>query len=81
LAKFVTFIDSQIKGTKQLWRYAISVGGSIALNYILLKLFVEHFGMLPTLAKIITTFIVVAYSFIIQKFFTFKTGKKQLERV
>lgn len=78
LAKFVTFTQSQLHGNKQLIRYAISVGGSIMLNYLLLKLFVEHFYLLPTLSKIITTLIVVVYSFLVQKFYTFKTGKKQL---
>ncbi len=79
LAKFVTFTESKIKGTKQLIRYAISVGGSIILNYLLLKLFVGHFNIYPTPSKMITTVIVVAYSFIIQKFFTFQTGKNQQE--
>ncbi len=78
LAKFVTFTQSQLKGKKQLYRYALSVGGSILLNYILLKLFVEHFKIYPTPSKIITTFVVIIYSFVVQKFFTFKTGKKQL---
>ena len=78
LAKFVTFTESQIKGTKQLLRYGISVGGSILLNYLLLNLF-HNYDIEAVRAKIITTFIVVVYSFIIQKFFTFKTGKKQLK--
>lgn len=78
LAKYVTFTQSKLHGKKQLMRYGISVGGSIILNYLLLKLFVEHFYILPTLAKIITTLIVVVYSFLAQKFYTFKTGKKQL---
>ena len=78
LAKFVTFTESKLEGTKQLVRYAMSVVGSIILNYVLLNLFVLHFNIYPTPSKIITTIIVVAYSFIIQKFFTFKTGKNQL---
>ncbi|OIP00408.1 MAG: hypothetical protein AUJ98_07625 [Bacteroidetes bacterium CG2_30_33_31] len=76
LAKYVTFTKSKLHGAKQLLRYAISVGGSIILNYILLKIFIEHFLILPTLSKIMTTVFVVIYSFIIQKFFTFKTGTK-----
>jgi putative flippase GtrA len=79
LAKFVTFTESQIKGTKQLIRYGISVGGSILLNYLLLNLFHNYFEIEAVMSKVITTFIVVIYSFIIQKFFTFKTGKKQLK--
>lgn len=80
LAKYVTFTASIIKGNRQLIRYAISVGGSILLNYLMLKILVENFGFYATASKMITTVVVVIYSFIIQKFFTFKTGKKQLTR-
>ncbi|RLD41053.1 MAG: GtrA family protein, partial [Bacteroidetes bacterium] len=79
LAKYVTFTQSPLKGKKQFIRYGMSVGGSIILNYILLKIFVEYFGIYPTPSKILTTSIVVIYSYVIQKFFTFKTGKKQLK--
>lgn len=81
LAKYVTFTASQLKGNKQLARYALSVGGSILLNYILLKLFVEYMHIYPTPSKMITAVFVVIYSFIVQKFFTFKTGKRQLEKL
>jgi len=78
LAKFVTFTDSQIKGKVQLWRYGVSVGGSIVIHYFLLKFFVEQLDFWPLAGKISAVSIVVVYSFLIQKFFTFKTGKKQL---
>jgi len=80
LAKYVTFTASELHGRKQLIRYGISVGGSILLNYLLLKLFVEYFNIYPTPSKMITTVFVVMYSFVIQKFFTFKTGKRQLKK-
>ncbi|RLD43504.1 MAG: GtrA family protein [Bacteroidetes bacterium] len=78
LAKYVTFTDSRIKGKMQLSRYAISVGGSIVLHYFLLKLFVETLDFWPLPGKIVTVSVVVIYSFLVQKFFTFRTGKKQL---
>lgn len=80
LAKYVTFTQSALKGRIQLFRYGVSVGGSIFLNYILLKLFVEVFGWYATVAKIGTTVIVIAYSYIVQKHFTFRTGKKSLAK-
>jgi len=80
LAKYVTFTASELHGKKQLIRYAISVGGSIMLNYIFLKLLVEYFHIYPTPSKLITTVFVVIYSFIVQKFFTFKTGKRQIKK-
>lgn len=74
-AKFITFTSSPIRGRVQLIRYLISVSGSIFLNYVFLKVLVESGGLWPTLAKIITTCIVVIYSYFAQKFFTFKTAK------
>lgn len=73
LAKYITFTNSDIRGRIQLIRYVLSVSGSIFLNYFFLKILVEFGGLWPTLAKIITTGIVVIYSYFVQKFYTFKT--------
>ncbi|MBP7506216.1 MAG: GtrA family protein [Prolixibacteraceae bacterium] len=80
LAKYVTFTQSPLTGKKQLFRYGLSVSGSILLNYLLLKLFVEVCGIWATLSKILTTVVVIIYSYIIQKHFTFRTGKKALAK-
>ena len=72
-AKFITFTNSPVEGRSQLIRYMISVSGSIFLNYVFLKILVEFAGLWPTMSKIITTCIVVVYSYFAQKFFTFKT--------
>jgi putative flippase GtrA len=74
-AKYITFTDSLLRGHTQLVRYGISVGGSIVLNYVLLKLFVEYLYIWPTVSKMIITVIVVIYSYALQRYFTFKTGK------
>jgi len=78
LAKYITFTQSDIRGRVQLLRYAVSVAGSIILNYFLLKLFVEVAGLYATVSKILTTCVVILYSFLIQKHFTFQTGKRVL---
>ncbi len=75
LAKYITFTASTLRGRIQLFRYAVSVGGSILLNYALLKLFVEVFYFWPTFSKVLTTVVVVTYSYIIQRYFTFQTGQ------
>jgi len=74
LAKYVTFTSSLLNGKTQLFRYTLSVGGSIILNYLLLKLFVEVLFFWPTIAKMATAVFVVTYSYLIQRYFTFKTG-------
>jgi len=78
LAKYITFTQSQLRGKKQLVRYGLTVFGAIIINYLLLKFFVEKMGFYPTPSKILTTGISIIYSYVAQKFFTFKTGKKQL---
>ncbi|MFO7721848.1 MAG: GtrA family protein [Bacteroidales bacterium] len=84
LAKYVTFTTSMFRGRKQLLRYGITVIGAILLNYVLLKFFVEQCRIYPTPSKIITTVVVVIYSYVMQRYFSFKTGnirKLRLSRV
>lgn len=78
LAKYITFSQSELRGRAQLFRYILSVSGSILLNYLFLKLFVELINWDATFSKIVTTMFVIIYSFLMQKYFTFKTGRKQL---
>jgi len=73
LAKYVTFTQSTLRGRKQLFRYGLTVTGSIVLNYVLLKLFVEYCNFWPTFSKILTTSIVVVYSYFMQKYFSFNS--------
>lgn len=81
LAKYITFTNSPLRGKVQLIRYAISVGGSIILNYLLLKLFVEVFHFWPTVSKMITAIFVVTYSYLLQRYFTFKTGEIKVKKI
>lgn len=77
LAKYVTFTASELKGRIQLFRYGVTVAGAILLNYVFLKLFVEYFEWYATFSKLITTLIVVVYSYMLQRYFSFKTGAIQ----
>ena len=71
LNRYVAFRATQQRTTKQLFRYALSVVGSILLNYALMKLFVELYYVWPTIAKMMTTVIVALYSFLAAKYFSF----------
>lgn len=71
LNRYVAFRATQQRTTKQLFRYALSVVGSILLNYVLMKLFVELCCVWPTIAKMMTTIIVALYSFLAAKYFSF----------
>jgi putative flippase GtrA len=72
LNRNVVFTGSTLKGGVQLFRYFLLVIICIILNYIFIKLFVEQFHFYPTVSKILTTVIVVSFSYLTQKHFTFK---------
>jgi len=74
LMRFVVFQESALKGRVQFFRYFITVTISLTLNYFFLKFFVERLHIFPTIAKIITTFIVIGFSYVSQKNFSFKTA-------
>lgn len=75
LAKYVTFNASELRGRIQLFRYGVTVLGAICLNYLFLKIFVEYFGWYATFSKAVTTIIVVMYSYVSQRYFSFKTAQ------
>ncbi len=78
LAKYVTFTASELKGRIQLFRYLLTVAGSILLNYFFLKFFVEYCGWYAPLSKLITTVLVIVYSYVAQRYFTFRTARRNL---
>lgn len=74
-SRYVVFTGSSVRGRIQLFRYFMLVLACIALNYMFLKFFVEQLHIFATLAKILTTIIVVAFSYYAQKHFTFKAKR------
>ncbi len=72
LNRNVVFTGSTLRGRVQLFRYLLLVVICVILNYVFIKLFVEQFNIFPTVAKILTTVIVVSFSYVTQRYFTFK---------
>lgn len=72
LNRNVAFKSSPLSGQTQLFRYALSIVGSILLTYAGLKFFVEVCGFWPTPSKVLTTILTVIYSFLAAKYFTFR---------
>lgn len=77
LMRNIVFTGSVLRGRVQLFRYFMLVVICVLLNYFFIKLFVEGFRMYPTIAKIWTTAIVISFSYLTQRNFTFKTDKKR----
>jgi putative flippase GtrA len=62
MSKYVVFSDSRMKGGVQLFRYFMICMFNLALNYILLKIFVERFQIYPVIAQVMTTSVVIIFS-------------------
>lgn len=74
-SRYVVFTESDVRGRIQLVRYFSLVLACMALNYMFLKIFIEQLKIEPTVAKIMTSVIVVTFSYLSQKHFTFKIKK------
>lgn len=72
LNRNVAFRVAHLASRKQLVRYALSVAGSIVINYACMKLFVEVFMIWPTPSKMLTTVVSVVYSYLVARFYTFR---------
>ena len=75
LNRHVAFRVTHLRSRRQLVRYALSVVGSILINYVCMKLFVESFHLWPTPSKMLTTVISVVYSYLAARYFTFRDSE------
>jgi putative flippase GtrA len=75
LNRNIVFTGSTLHGRVQLFRYFVLVLICLLLNYVFIKLFVEQFHIYPTISKVLTTIIVVSFSYLTQKNFTFKAER------
>ena len=79
MSKYVVFNDSQMKGRVQLFRYFMICLFNLALNYILLKILVERAYVYPVFAQLLTTSIVILFSYLAQRHFSFKADAAEEE--
>ena len=79
MSKYVVFSDSILRGKVQLFRYFIICLFNLMLNYLLLKIFVEVFHIYAVIAQVLTIAIVVVFSYIAQRNFSFKAGMEDNE--
>jgi len=71
LGKYISFQGSALRGRVQVIRYGMVTGGNILINYLGLKILVEHAGIFPTPSKMIVSIICTVFSYIMQRHFTF----------
>ena len=78
LSMYVVFQGSYLKRRIQLFRYFTVAMVCVVLNYILLKVFVEGLGWYPTPSLIITAGIVVMFSYLSQRYYSFRQESKTI---
>ena len=61
LNRYVTFRHSPLPTGTQLFRYLLSIGGSVVVNYAGLKFFVEFCGLWATPSQMLATFVTMIY--------------------
>jgi len=76
LMKYVVFNNSNMPGRIQLFRYFMIYLFNLALNFIILKIQVEQLQFNAIFAQIITTAIIVFFSYVAQRYFTFKVEEE-----
>lgn len=62
---------------KQLGKYFLVVLQGLGSDYLILKALIVFANMQPTLAKLISTTIVLTLNFLLQKYFTFRSKEKR----
>ena len=68
----ISFAGSPLGDKVSSVRYLITTLGSLVINYACLKLFVEVCGIYAPVAQIVTSLITIIYSYLLQKFWTFR---------
>lgn len=77
MSKYVVFSDSRMKGRVQLFRYFMICMFNLVLNYILLKIMVEQFHIYAVLAQVLTITVVIIFSYLAQRHFSFKADTQE----
>lgn len=75
LNRYVIFTHSELSFRTQLFRFLNLQWINILMNYVLLKFFVEIFGIYPTISKLTAQFLVAGFSYLYQHYFTFSVKK------
>lgn len=73
LSKYIVFHGSYLRGRIQLFRYGLVVAINLFLNYAILNVLVRYLHFYPTLARVFAVVVIVTFSYLSQKHYTFKT--------
>jgi putative flippase GtrA len=80
LSRYVVWQQTETKKRIQVFRYFIVVAACVGLNYILLNIFIQEFHWWPLVSKLVTTVIVVIFSYITQRSYSFRPVDPELDK-
>ena len=79
MARHISFSGSPLRGRTQIIRYLMVTVVNFFLNYILLKFFVDFLHWWPTVGYIAMYAICIAFSYLTNKYYSFRKSSKNLE--
>ncbi len=72
MMRFVVFVESQLKGHVQFFRYGLSALISATVNWLLIKLMVDTLAWNASLCNVFASVVVVTISYFLQRKFSFR---------
>ena len=76
MSRYIVFQESNLKGRVQIFRYLMTVAACAVLTYFFLPFFHYTCGIYATPASLLTTLVVALFSYVSQRFFTFKVKEE-----
>lgn len=81
MSRHIVFQESNLKTRVQAFRYLMTVAACAVLTYFFLPFFNEVCGIYPTPSNLLTTAVVAIFSYVSQRFFTFKVKEEVVSEV
>ncbi len=80
MSRYIVFPESPLRGRVQMFRYLMTVGACAVLTYLFVPFFHEVCGIYATPSNILTNVVVAVFSYMVQRFFTFKVKEPKWKR-
>jgi putative flippase GtrA len=72
MSRYIVFPESPLRGRVQMFRYMVTVAACAVLTYFFVPFFHDTCGIFATPSNILTNVLVALFSYMVQRFFTFK---------
>ena len=79
MSRYIVFQESNLRGRVQMFRYLVTVAMCVVLTYFFVRFFHYTCGIYATVSNILTNVVVAMFSYMVQRFFTFKVKTVEVE--